>query len=109
MGRVGGAGSPAGRVGETSSAPARGKKQPYRVFISHSSADTWVAQVIGEKIVKLGAAVRLDAKDTQSAGHDSTENRRGDLPAVVGLPAWFVNHDRNHQPGIGRGSEAHER
>jgi hypothetical protein len=27
------------------------------VFISHSSGDTWVAQVIGEKIGKLGAAV----------------------------------------------------
>jgi predicted nucleotide-binding protein len=66
MGSVGGRvgqSSSVGRSGETSSEPPRKKRRQYRVFIRHSSADTWMAQVIGEKIGNLGAAVWLDAKD----------------------------------------------
>jgi predicted nucleotide-binding protein len=52
-----------GRAGQATKAPKKTSRTPYRVFISHSSGDTWVAQVIGEKIGKLGAAVWIDAKD----------------------------------------------
>jgi TIR domain-containing protein len=35
------------------------------VFISHSSHDRWIAQVIAEKIESLGAICRLDEKDLE--------------------------------------------
>lgn len=41
----------------------RAKTGPYLVFISHSSADIWIAKQIDEKIRALGAATWLDKKD----------------------------------------------
>ena len=36
---------------------------PYLIFISHSSADLWIAEQIGKQIGELGAEVWLDKKD----------------------------------------------
>ena len=41
-----------------------GKKQ-YLVFISHSSSDRWIAEVIAEKIGSLGASCWLDEKNLE--------------------------------------------
>jgi len=61
-GRIGRRVPGSGASKATRSAP-RKKKHRYQVFISHSSSDTWVAQVIGEMVERLGAAVWIDAKD----------------------------------------------
>jgi hypothetical protein len=39
------------------------KHGPVKVFVSHSSVDTWVARQIASSIQKLGAGVFLDAFD----------------------------------------------
>jgi len=37
--------------------------KPYVVFISHSSRDSWIAQIVAEKLRALGAEPWLDVKD----------------------------------------------
>jgi len=37
----------------------------YRVFVSHSNADAWIAQVISDKIELLGAETWLDENDLE--------------------------------------------
>src|SRR6266540_5316127 len=37
----------------------------YLVFISHSSSDRWIAEVIAEKIGSIGASCWLDEKDLE--------------------------------------------
>lgn len=41
------------------------KVEPYVVFISHSSRDSWIARIMAEKVAALGAEVWLDVKDLQ--------------------------------------------
>jgi hypothetical protein len=41
----------------------KGKTQSYLVFISHSSADTWIVEQIEKQINALGAKTWLDKKD----------------------------------------------
>src|SRR5262245_5212803 len=41
------------------------KAEPYVIFISHSSRDSWIARTIAEKVTSLGAEVWLDVKDLQ--------------------------------------------
>jgi hypothetical protein len=41
----------------------KAKAQPYVVFISHSSADIWIAEQIDKHIRELGATTWLDKKD----------------------------------------------
>lgn len=65
--------SPIGRSGKATRARATKAQKRYRVFISHSAADTWVAQVIAEKIAKLGAAVWIDANDLSGGDYVSQE------------------------------------
>jgi hypothetical protein len=43
----------------------RGKRREYLVFISHSSHDRWIAEVIAEKIESLEATCWLDEKDLE--------------------------------------------
>lgn len=48
--------------------PAKRKTQrrkDYLVFISHSSSDRWIAEVIAEKIGSIGASCWLDEKDLE--------------------------------------------
>jgi hypothetical protein len=42
---------------------ASGQPKPVKVFVSHSSIDTWVARQIASAIREAGAAVFLDAVD----------------------------------------------
>jgi TIR domain-containing protein len=39
------------------------KAEPYRVFISHSSRDSWMARIMAEKVAALGAETWLDVKN----------------------------------------------
>ena len=40
-------------------------KQPYRVFISHSSDDIWIADQIRRHVEATGSEAFLDEKDVQ--------------------------------------------
>jgi hypothetical protein len=52
-------------------------KPSYVVFISHSSLDKWIAQVMAEKIEALGAQAWLDMKELEGGAVISEEIRRG--------------------------------
>lgn len=41
------------------------RRKDYLVFISHSSSDRWIAEVIAEKIGSIGASCWLDEKDLE--------------------------------------------
>lgn len=57
---------------------ARAKKHPpYRVFISHSSRDKWVAARMAEKIEDAGADYWLDTRDLPGGGNISTVISQG--------------------------------
>lgn len=43
----------------------KAKTGTYLVFISHSSADIWIAEQIAKQITELGAEIWLDKKDLQ--------------------------------------------
>lgn len=45
--------------------PAKKHRRKYAVFVSHSSADRWIAEVIAERIEKIGATCWLDEKDLE--------------------------------------------
>jgi hypothetical protein len=45
--------------------PARVEPKPYQVFISHATADKWLAKVICEKIEGCGATYFRDDRDIQ--------------------------------------------
>jgi len=42
------------------------RKSEYIVFISHSSKDAWIAQIIAEKITEIGATPWLDDKELKA-------------------------------------------
>ncbi len=50
--------------------------KPYQVFISHATADKWLARVICEKIEAIGAATFRDDRDILG-GDDIPEEIRG--------------------------------
>ncbi|WP_424131999.1 toll/interleukin-1 receptor domain-containing protein [Roseiarcus sp.] len=58
----------------TRKADPRGKK-PYRVFVSHSGDDIWVAEQIARLIEDCGADAFLDRRDI-AAGDDFRERIR---------------------------------
>src|SRR5947199_6009868 len=41
------------------------RTEPYLVFISHSSQDSWIARVMAEKMAARGAETWLDVKDLE--------------------------------------------
>jgi TIR domain len=43
----------------------RARQKAYKVFVSHSSQDSWIARVIAEKIAALGAEPWLDMKNLE--------------------------------------------
>jgi hypothetical protein len=53
------------------------KPSSYRVFISHSSRDKWVAERMAEKIVEAGANFWLDTRDLPGGGDIREEISRG--------------------------------
>lgn len=54
------------------------KKSKYQVFVSHATADKWLAKVICEKIEKLGASTFRDDRDI-NGGDDIPEEIRQEI------------------------------
>jgi hypothetical protein len=52
-------------------------RSPYVVFISHSSADRWIARKMAEGVEALGAQAWLDEKDLVGGDIIADEIRRG--------------------------------
>jgi hypothetical protein len=76
----------------TRKADPRGKK-PYRVFVSHSGDDIWVAEQIARLIEDCGAAAFLDRRDI-AAGDDFRERIREEIPKCDELLALFTPWSR---------------
>lgn len=53
------------------------KKSEYIVFISHSSKDAWIARVIAEKIIAVGATPWLDEKRLEGGDIIGMKIRKG--------------------------------
>lgn len=58
-------------------AGAAAESSQYRVFISHSSRDKWVAARMGEKIEEAGAGYWLDTRDLPGGGDIRDEISKG--------------------------------
>ena len=77
-------------TGKRQSVSKRGrptKRSPYKVFISHSSLDKWVAERMAEKIAETGAQYWLDERDLKGGGDIRKEINDGmhDCQEVVVL------------------------
>jgi hypothetical protein len=70
-------------VARTSKRPKGSKRGPtqkqasYRVFISHSSLDKWIAERMGEKVTEAGADFWLDVRDLPGGGDIRKEINQG--------------------------------
>jgi hypothetical protein len=53
------------------------KPSPYRVFISHSSLDKWIAERMTEKVTEAGADYWLDIRDLPGGGDIREEINQG--------------------------------
>jgi hypothetical protein len=53
------------------------KHSPYKVFISHSSRDKWIAERMAEKIEAAGADYWLDTRDLPGGGDIRAEISKG--------------------------------
>lgn len=71
-----------------------GRPKPYRVFVSHATADKWIATVLCEKIESTGATTFRDDRDI-NGGDDIPESIRAaieqSLEMVVLLTPESVN------------------
>jgi hypothetical protein len=65
----------------------------YRVFVSHSGDDIWVAEQIARRIEELGASVFLDRRDIV-AGDDFKKRVREEIPKCDELLALFTPWSR---------------
>jgi hypothetical protein len=65
----------------------------YRVFISHSGDDTWVAEQIARRIEDCGASTFLDRRDI-AAGDDFTKRILQEIPRCDELVALFTPWSR---------------
>jgi hypothetical protein len=54
------------------------KKKPYQVFVSHATADKWLATVLCEKIEETGASTFRDDRDIDG-GDDIPERIRTEI------------------------------
>jgi TIR domain-containing protein len=54
------------------------KKEPYRIFVSHASADKWIARVLCEKLDAIGAQTFRDDRDIDG-GDDIPDRLRAAL------------------------------
>jgi hypothetical protein len=63
------------KTSKRSSTQAKGKDNPYVVFISHATADKWIAKVFCEKIEAVGAETFRDDRDI-NGGDDIPEQIR---------------------------------
>lgn len=84
-----------------------GRKNPYRVFISHSSEDIWVAEQLARAVEELGATAFLDVRDI-AHGDKFAERIRDELPKCQELLALFTPWSRQrawvrHEIGMADG------
>lgn len=56
--------------------PRKARARPYQVFLSHATADKWVAKVLCEKIEATGAATFRDDRDIRGGDDIPEEIRR---------------------------------
>ncbi len=56
----------------------KGKPSPYLVFISHATADKWIAKTLCEKIESVGAVTFRDDRDI-AGGDDIPEQIRREI------------------------------
>ena len=69
------------------------RKQTYRVFVSHSGDDVWVAEQIARHIEDAGATTFLDRRDI-AAGDDFKAPIRQEIPTCDELLALFTPWSR---------------
>jgi TIR domain len=69
------------------------RNKPYRVFVSHSGDDIWVAEQIATLLEECGAATFLDRRDI-AAGDDFRERIREEIPKCDELLALFTPWSR---------------
>jgi hypothetical protein len=70
-----------------------GRKKAYKVFVSHSGDDRWVAEQIARLIEDCGASTFLDRRDIV-AGDDFKERIREEIPNCEELLALFTPWSR---------------
>jgi hypothetical protein len=58
--------------GQRSTAPGQVQRRPYQVFISHATADKWLARILCEKLEGVGATTFRDDRDIRG-GDDIPE------------------------------------
>lgn len=68
-------------------------KKDYRVFVSHSGDDIWVAEQIARRIEECGASVFLDRRDIV-AGDDFKRRIHEEIPSCRELVALFTPWSR---------------
>jgi hypothetical protein len=82
-----------------SSVPAGSRKaetnKPYRVFVSHATADKWIAERICEQIATTGADYFRDDRDI-NGGDDITDKLRDGIQESQELVVLLTpeSHDR---------------
>jgi hypothetical protein len=89
--------------------PSRSTKG-YRVFLSHSHHDRWIADVLREKIEAAGIAVWLDAVDIPGGGNVKKRVKRGmrkcdecaELISPAALQSQWVLFEMGLAEGIDR-------
>lgn len=75
----------------------RSSKPPkYKVFISHSSLDQWIAERMGELITKAGASYWLDVRDLPGGGNIQDEINKGVRESQEVIVLFSVNSVNSH-------------
>jgi hypothetical protein len=70
-----------------------GTKKSYKVFVSHSGDDLWVAEQIAKCIEDCGATAFLDRRDI-AAGDNFKDRIRDEIPRCEELVALFTPWSR---------------
>jgi hypothetical protein len=71
----------------------RGRRDPYRVFVSHAGSDIWVAEQIAKGIESCGASAFLDRRDI-AAGDNFRQRIQQEIPRCDELLALFTPWSR---------------
>jgi hypothetical protein len=74
------------KISNRGSAETKRKNNPYLVFISHATADKWIAKVFCEKIEAIGAKTFRDDRDI-NGGDDLPEQIRRQI--IRATKWWF--------------------
>jgi hypothetical protein len=81
-----------GKRGQTAS--PRKPARPYRVFISHATADKWIALILCEKLNARGVSTFRDDRDIKG-GDDIPETIQRELARSDELLVLFTPHSIN--------------